>query len=157
MADEIVQGLSGTEIKDDLLDHILRKLNYSCDLRDSDRYRSYSATAEIHLKLYDSSIVSLDMNIEVPLKVELPKEVVENPVEVKESVVVDEEPNLNIVRGRIKDAKMEVPPEPSEEDGTNTPTRTKRKYTRRSIIDAMAATMEDSGGNVAVGGSVDVV
>ncbi len=70
MADTMIEGLSGTEIIQDVLDQIKRKLMYSCDLRDSDSYGlGYSGTITISLKLYGMDATPVEVEVIIPPKV----------------------------------------------------------------------------------------
>ena len=139
MADEtMVEGLSGVEIVEDFLDQIRRKLHNSCDLRDTDCYsEGYSATAEIHIKLYDVDTTSVDMKFELPAKVEPPvstEDVVVTPVEIVEKIEIPQELNVESVRERSKQG-IPSPPEPVEVGEGGPPFRQKRKYTRRAPLE----------------------
>jgi hypothetical protein len=148
MPEDQVEGLSGTEIINDVVEQIRRKLQNSCDLRESDCYtQGYSGTAEIKLKLYDMDAVNVEMKIEIPAKVESPvstEEVEVIPVDIEEKVEIPQELNLEAVRERSK--QSEIPPPPEEATGTTIPTRLKRKYTRRNQVEVAAE-----------GGAVDIV
>ena len=151
MAEEtLVDGLSGVEIIEDFLDQVRRKLNRSCDLRDSDCYsQGYSATVEIHIKLFDMDTTSVDMKIELPAKVEPPvstEEVIVTPLEIVEKVEIPQELNVEEVRARSKQ-DIPPPPEPFEVEGNGIPQRLKRKYTRRVPLENVSQ---------AEGGSVDI-
>jgi hypothetical protein len=134
MSDTDTEGLSGTEIKNDVLAQVERQLNRSCDLRDTDCYESYSGMIEIHLKLYAVDTVSLDMtaviapNAEPPVSTET---TIVTPVEVVEKVEIPQELNLDVVRDRSKLPDF-GPVEPAnDEDNPRMPARLKRKYTRQ--------------------------
>jgi hypothetical protein len=149
MAEEIVEALNGkTEIIEDFLDQIRRKLNNSCDLRETDCYsRGYSATADIHMKLYDVDIVSLDMKVEVNPTVEPPvstNEAVVTPIEIEEKVIIEQEENLTAVRERFSQPETLAPSSDQQENVL--PGRQKRKYTRRMASLESLATSGGGGG-----------
>ena len=151
MAEEImVEGLSGVDIIEDFLDQIRRKLMKSCDLRDNDCWsEGYSATVDIHMKLYDSGETPLDMKFELPAKVEPPvstETTVVTPVEIVEKVEIPQELNVEEVRARSKQ-DIPPPPEPFEVEGNGIPQRLKRKYTRRTPLENVPQ---------AEGGSVEI-
>jgi len=135
MEEVMIEGLNGSEIIEDFLDQIRRKLKNSCDLRPNDCYSSgYSATADIHIKLFDVDTTSVDMKIELPAKEEPPvstEELIVTPVEIEEKIEVEQELNLEAVRKRSE--QSEIPPPPEEVSGTSLPLRTKRKYKRRAL------------------------
>lgn len=137
MADVLVSGLSGTEIIDDILAQIKRKLNYSCDLRSTDCYaRGYGATIEMHLKLYDADTISVDMNVEVPFTSEPPissEDDVVTPIEIVEKLEIPQELNLTSVRERMQIGPSPSPP--TEEEEARMPKRMKRKYTTRASLE----------------------
>jgi hypothetical protein len=137
-----VEALSGTEIIDDILAQIKRKLQYSCDLRSTDAYgQGYSATIDIHLKLYSVDTVSLDMTVNMEAKGEPPvstEEVIVTPLEVSEKVEIPQELDIELIRERLKDAEVEPPPPPSEIEEARMPERMKRKYTRRLVSEQPA-------------------
>ena len=148
MPDVMVEGLSGTEIIDDLLAQIKRKLLGSCNLREADSYgQGYSADVKISLKMYAMDVATDEFSVHVEPKA-LPPETTEQvtviPVEVEEAVEIPQELDLEAVRERLKDAPAEPPP-PSEEEESRMPARLKRKYTRRSPFE-----------QTPMGGAVDV-
>jgi hypothetical protein len=152
MPETIVEGLSGTEIIEDILGQIRRKLKYSCDLRDSDSYgQGYSGTVEIHLKLHAMDNTPVDLTVNLPPKGEPPvstETVTVNPLEITEKVEIPQELDLDAVRERIKVSEPEPPPEPNEAEENRMPTRLKRKYTRRTGVPTLEQTAQ--------GGAVDV-
>jgi hypothetical protein len=152
MAEAIVEGLNGTEIIEDVLDQIKRKLKNSCDLRDSDSYgQGYSGTIEIHLKLHAMDNVPVDVVVPIPAKVEPPvstESVTVTPLEIDEKVEIPQELDLEAVRERLKVTTPEPPPEPSEEEENRMPEKLKRKYTRRTGVPSLEQTAQ--------GGAVDV-
>jgi hypothetical protein len=148
MADSLVEALSGTEIIEDFLDQIRRKLKYSCDLRDSDSYgQGYSGTATISLKLYAMDATPVELMVNISPKVEPPvstEDVTVIPIQVEEKVEVPQELDLEEVRKRSKESDT-IPP-PSDEEEARMPARLKRKYTRRGSLE----------GSAMGGGAVDI-
>lgn len=126
MADtEFQEGLSGSEIIEDFVDQIRRKLNKDCNLRDSDRYDvGYAGKAIIELSLFgmDTAIV----NVEVPSH----KGVTEGKpdVVVQELVTVDHEPDLQVVRTRSEQPTPNM--EHSEEPVAPQQAQRKRRYNK---------------------------
>ena len=151
MSDTDTEGLSGTEIKNDVLAQVERQLNRSCDLRDTDCYESYSGTIEIHLKLYAVDTVSLDMtaviapNAEPPVSTET---TIVTPVEVVEKIEIPQELNLDVVRERSKLPDFGSVEPANDEENPRMPARLKRKYNRTKGIPSLE--------QVATGGSVDM-
>ena len=102
MPDTLVEGLSGTEIINDVLDQIKRKLMYSCDLRDSDSYgQGYSGTITISLKLYGMDTTPVEVEIPIQPNAEPPVttgNAVVTPLEITEKVEILQELDLEVVR-----------------------------------------------------------
>ena len=143
-----VEALSGTEIKDDILAQVKRKLESSCDLRSTDCYgQGYSGKIEIHLKLYSVDTTSIDLALEIVPKGEPPvstEETIVTRLEIDEKLEISQELDIDAVRARIKE--QEIPPPPVEAEENPLPQRLKRRYTRRT------ANLE----HPAVGGAVDI-
>jgi hypothetical protein len=153
MADTtMIEGLSGTEIINDVLDQIKRKLMYSCDLRDSDSYgQGYSGSITISLKLYGMDATPVDVVVPIQAKAEPPvstEQTVVIPIQVEEKVEIPQEEDLEAVRERLKISEPEPMQEPSAEGEARMPERLKRKYTRRSGLPTLETTAQ--------GGAVDV-
>jgi hypothetical protein len=149
MAEAIVEGLSGTEIIDDIVDQVKRKLRTSCNLRDSDSYgQGYSASITISLKMYGMDATPDEFSLNITPKVEPPvstETVVVTPFQIEEKLEILQEEDLEAVRERIKEPETLPPPDEAEE--SRMPNRLKRKYTRRGI-----PSLEQT----ASGGAVDV-
>ena len=107
MAEAITEGLSGTEVIDDVLAQIKRKLLTSCDLRDSDNYgQGYSGTIEIKLKLHAMENLPAEFSIAIQPKVEPPvstETTIVTPLELTETIEIPQELDLEVVRERIKE------------------------------------------------------
>ena len=151
MAEVNIEGLSGTEIIEDVLDQIRRKLKYSCNLRDTDSYgQGYSGTVTINLKMYAMDTTEDNFTVNITPKGEIPsstESVIVTPFDVDEKLEIPQELDLEAVRERSK--VPEPLPEPSEADGdSRMPARLKRKYTRRTGV----ASLE----TVIGGGAVDL-
>lgn len=149
MAESLVEGLSGSEVIDDVLAQIKRKLLTSCDLRDSDNYgQGYSGTIEIKLKLHAMDDIPAEFSVNIVPKVEPPvstEEVTVTPVEITEKIEIPQELDLEAVRERIKEpASLPLVDETEE---SRMPQRLKRKYTKRGV-----PSLEQT----ASGGAVDI-
>ena len=106
MAEQLVEGLSGTEIINDVVEHVRRKLQTSCDLREADSYgQGFSANIEIKLKLYAMDVIPAEFSIAIQPKV-LPPETTETtivtPLELQETITIEQELDLEAVRERIR-------------------------------------------------------
>jgi hypothetical protein len=136
MEERMVEGLSGAEVIEDILDQIRRKLKSSCDLRDTDCYdQGYSGEVKISLKLYAVDTISHEFVETIPQNSEPPvstEEVIVTPVEVDEKLEIPQELNIEAVRERSNLSKPKSVPQ-SEEDESHT-SHSKRKYTRRSFV-----------------------
>ena len=150
MSDVLVEGLSGTEIIDDVIAHVKRKLMTSCDLRDSDSYgQGYSGTIEIKLKLHAMDNLPAEFSIAIQPKVEPPvstETTIVTPMELIETIEIPQELDLEVVRERIKEPAP-LPPTEEEQQENRMPARLKRKYTKRTGV----ASLEQP----AMGGAVD--
>lgn len=130
MENDYVEGLTGEEIINDLLEQIAAKLRGDCNLREMDAYTGgYEGTAKIHLKLHglDTAEVKLDIPLGTPDDAEYP-EVGELPIETEVDAEIDVklEPRLNLVRER---SGQDVPTLSKDEDGA--PIVKKRHYAKR--------------------------
>jgi len=145
----IVEGLTGTEIIDDILAQIRRKLSYSCNFTNECSYgQGYSAEISIKLKTYAMDVQEEEFAVSIPAKFPPPESmegVTVIPVEVDETVTIPQELDLEAVRERIKEPAP-LPP-PSEEEESRMPARLKRSYKRRGI---------ESLEQTAAGGAVDL-
>jgi hypothetical protein len=150
MSDVLVEGLSGGEIIDDILSQIKRKLQNSCDLRDSDSYgQGYSGTIEIKLKLHAMDNIPAEFSVNIPAKAEPPvttETVVVTPMVITETIEIPQELDLEVVRERTKEPDPLPPPDETEE--ARMPQRLKWKHTRRTGV----ASLEQP----AMGGAVDM-
>ena len=137
MAEIMVEALSGTEIVEDVLAQIKRKLITSCDLRDSDSYgQGYSGEITIKLKMYAMDVRQEDFVVTIPAKAAPPistEEVPVTPVEIDETLEIKQEEDLEVVRERTKEPV--VAPEPVVEEENRMPARLRRKYTRRPTLE----------------------
>jgi hypothetical protein len=150
MAEAMTEGLSGTEIIDDVLAQIKRKLLTSCNLRDSDNYgQGYSAEIKISMKMYAMDATPDEFTVNIAPKGLPPvstEEVIVTPFDVAEDLTIPQELDLEAVRERIKEPAP-LPPA-SEEEENRMPARLKRKYTKRTGV----ASLEQP----AMGGAVDL-
>lgn len=135
-----VEGLSGTEIIEDVVAQVRRKLLQDCNLRATDSYgKGFSAKIQIEIKAFAMDTVAINQTAEIAAK-EPPPEPTEKiaviPVEIKQELDIPQEENLTAVRERLDD------PEPVLATGGEEPAtqlRTKRKYTRTKTLEHMAA------------------
>jgi len=150
MAEAMTEGLSGTEIIDDVLAQIKRKLLTSCNLRDSDNYgQGYSAEIKISMKMYAMDATPDEFTVNIAPKALPPvstEEVIVTPFDVAEDLTIPQELDLEAVRERIK----EPAPLPlvDETEESRMPQRLKRKYTRRTGVPSLE--------QAASGGAVDL-
>jgi hypothetical protein len=142
MADVMIEGLSGTEVIEDILAQIKRKLQTSCDLREADSYgQGYSGEIKISLKLYGMDALPAEFTVDIKPK-ELPpvstETTIVTPLEIQESITIEQELDLEAVRERIKEPAPLPPPDEAEE--ARMPNRLKRKYTRRTGVPSLEMT-----------------
>jgi len=142
MADVMIEGLSGTEVIEDILAQIKRKLQTSCDLRESDSYgQGYSGEIKISLKLYGMDALPAEFTVDIKPK-ELPpvstETTIVTPLEIQEIITIEQELDLEAVRERIKEPAPLPPPDEAEE--ARMPNRLKRKYTRRTGVPSLEMT-----------------
>lgn len=147
--DNYVNPLSGTEVVEDVLGQIRKRLATDCNLRATDGYTGgYSGTVKITLNLHAVKISEVEMEVPIvapvaaPAVEEFPPEDVE-PVEVDEVITIPVEENLVEVRSRTEENKSNPVEEPVQTDEPETETRQKRKYTRRTAP-TVAATAEEA-------------
>jgi hypothetical protein len=148
----MIEGLSGTEIINDILDQTKRKLSYSCNLRESDSYgQGYSAEVTVKIKAYAMDVTEEEFTVSIPAKVEPPvstEQVTVTPIEINENITIPQELDLESVRERLKVSEPEPPAEPNAAEESRMPARLKRKYTRRTGIPTLEQT--------ATGGAVNI-
>jgi hypothetical protein len=142
MADVMIEGLSGTEVIEDILAQIKRKLQTSCDLREADSYgQGYSGEIKISLKLYGMDALPAEFTVDIKPK-ELPpvstETTIVTPLEIQEIITIEQELDLEAVRERIKEPAPLPPPDEAEE--ARMPNRLKRKYTRRTGVPSLEMT-----------------
>lgn len=135
MPDTVVEGLSGTEIIEDIVNQVKRTLMTSCDLRDSDSYgQGYSAEIKISLKMYGMDAVPGEFMVQIPAKADPPvstEQVTVIPLQIEQNINIPQEENLEAVRERMKE---EPPiPEAKPEEESRMPARLRRKYTKRDV------------------------
>jgi hypothetical protein len=150
MAESLVEGLSGTEVVEDILAQIRRKIQTSCNFSHECNYgQSYSAEITVKIKAYAMDVTEEEFTVIIPAKAEPPvstEEVTVTPVEISETIEIPQELDLEIVRERTKEPDPLPPPDEAEE--ARMPTRLKRKYTRRTGVPSLETT--------ASGGAVDL-
>jgi hypothetical protein len=132
--DGYVEGLTGEEVINDLLDQVAEKLRHDCHLRNSDAYTGgYEGTVEVHLKLrsLDTAVVNTKLIVGAPDSVALPAgedapAIEETEIEAK--VEIPLEPRLNMVRER---SGQDVPTLAKDESGKTI--IQKRHYAKKPV------------------------
>ncbi len=131
---EYVEGLTGEEIINDVLDQVEVKLRSDCNLREMDSYQAgYDGSVHVHLNLRGVDLVEIKQEIAVTRP---GNQALEN-VEIKETQVdaqidIALEPRLNLVRER---SGQEVPTLSKDEDGHEV--IKKRRYARKNTADSL--------------------
>jgi len=147
MAEVNVEGLSGTEVIEYVLNQIRRKLKYSCNLREADSYgQGFSGTVTINLKMYAMDVTEETFTVNIQPKGEIPtstETVTVTPFDVDEKLEIPQELDLEAVRERSK--IPEPLPEPSEAGESRMPERLKRRYTRRTGVASLEQTASGGG------------
>lgn len=112
MATDIVLGLNGQEIITDIIDQVRTALSKDCNLRPADSYGfGYEGTVEIKLKCRALDVTEVNVTTELRPSPKVQKLAQENPlseedqktakdVEIKETITIPLEANLNAVRER---------------------------------------------------------
>ena len=130
--DDYVEGLTGEEIINDILDQVETKLRGDCNLRETDSYTGgYDGRVEVHLNLHGLDVAEIKHKIVVSAPAsatyagteEAPAE--ETTIDV--CVDIPLEPRVNLVRER---SEQDVPTLGKDETGA-TVVR-KRHYARRN-------------------------
>jgi hypothetical protein len=117
--DDYVEGLSGEEIINDVLDQVAEKLRGDCNLREMDAYTGgYDGSVKVHLNLrgLDTAEVKVDVHVSAPASEDFPVDG-ESPIintEVDADVEIALEPHLNVVRER---SGQDVPTLGKNEEG----------------------------------------
>ena len=127
MEDDYVEGLTGEEIINDVLDQVAEKLRNNCNLREADAYTGgYEGTVDVHLKLrgFDLAEVKVKVEVKRPAETEQSGEIEET--ELDEHVEIALEPRLNLVRER---SGQEIPSLGKDENGHAVVK--KRRYARK--------------------------
>ena len=133
--DDYVEGLTGDEIINDLLDQLDGKLHNDCNLRATDSYPGgYDGWIEYHLRLRGLDTEEIHSTIIVGAP---PVKPIEDVVEkvAKGCVDIPLEPQLNVVRQR---SNQDVPTLSRDEAGN--PVIKKRRYQRHNVE---ASALED--------------
>jgi hypothetical protein len=117
--DDYVEGLTGEEIINDLLDQVAEKLRGDCNLREMDAYTGgYDGSVKVHLNLrgLDTAEVKVDVHVSAPAETGFPAvgdpSIVETAVD--DDVEIALEPHLNVVRER---SGQDVPTLGKDEEG----------------------------------------
>ena len=119
MEDDYVEGLTGEEVINDLLDQVAEKLRGDCNLREMDAYTGgYDGSVKVHLKLHglDTAEIKTEISVIAPATEDFPVDG-ESPVidtEVDAEIEIPLEPRLNIVRER---SGQDVPTLGKNEEG----------------------------------------
>lgn len=136
-----VQPLSGSEIVEDLISQIRKKLQATGDLRSTDSYpRGYSAKFNFHVECYGLDTVNLDGEVAVGAHRDDPETVI-----VEGSNDVPHEPELNAVRQR---SEQDTPVLAKTADGGETVQMQKRRYAPRVRVPAPTVESPAEGGTV---------
>lgn len=140
--EEYVEGLSGEEIINDVLDQVEAKLRGDCNLRANDSYDGgYDGWVEVHLKLrgFDAIEVKQKLIVSAPPSATYQGETGsgEQSAAIAGSTVTTRidiplEPRLNVVRER---SGQGVPTLTKEEETGQTVVK-KRHYARKSTVTA---------------------
>ena len=128
MAQSIVAGLTGVEIREDLIQQLDNKLSKDCNLTANDSYsRGYSA--KITYEIHGYGVDTVDVTGEIQVGHDDPSE--KDAVTTKDSVEVAQELELNTVRERsnLAEPVMTI-------DSEGRPEVRKRKYQRRLTVQA---------------------
>ena len=119
MEDDYVEGLSGEEIINDVLDQVAEKLRGDCNLREMDAYTGgYDGTVKVHLNLrgLDTAEVKVDVHVSAPAETGFPAvgdpSIVETEIDADVEIAL--EPRLNVVRER---SGQDVPTLGKDEEG----------------------------------------
>jgi hypothetical protein len=127
---DYVEGLTGEEIINDVLDQLGRKLHGDCNLRETDAYPGgYEGEIEYHLRLRGMDTAEVKATVIVGS----PRTGLNENAEVKTAdgrVEIALEPELNVVRQR---SDQGVPTLSKDENGH--PIVKKRHYQRRSLAE----------------------
>jgi len=117
--DDYVEGLSGEEIINDVLDQVAEKLRGDCNLREMDAYTGgYDGTVKVHLNLrgLDTAEVKVDVHVSAPAETGFPAvgdpSIVETEIDADVEIAL--EPRLNVVRER---SGQDVPTLGKDEEG----------------------------------------
>ena len=119
MEDDYVEGLTGEEIINDLLDQVAEKLRGDCNLREMDAYTGgYDGSVKVHLNLrgLDTAVVKIDVPVSAPASEDFPTDG-DSPIvdtEIDADVEIALEPHLNVVRER---SGQDVPTLGKDEEG----------------------------------------
>ncbi len=129
--DDYVEGLTGEEIINDVLDQVEKKLRGDCNLRETDAYTGgYEGSIEVRLKLrgLDTAEVNRTIIVGAPATVARDPLAEATTDETAVDVLVDIplEPRLNLVRER---SGQGVPTLTKDEDGQAV--IKKRRYARK--------------------------
>jgi len=112
-----VQGLSGTEIINDVLLRVRRALEQDCNLRDSDSYgRGYSGKIKLSLQMFalDTATVDMEMNLSPTqefLKAHeaTSQDATGSDVQIEQEIEIPLQSNLNAVREEAERAAQTGP------------------------------------------------
>jgi hypothetical protein len=117
--DDYVEGLTGEEIINDLLDQVAEKLRGDCNLREMDAYTGgYDGSVKVHLNLrgLDTAEVKVDVHVSAPAETGFPAvgdpSIVETEIDADVEIAL--EPRLNVVRER---SGQDVPTLGKNEEG----------------------------------------
>lgn len=140
--DDYVEGLTGEEIINDILDQVERKLRGDCNLRDTDAYTGgYEGTIDVRLKLRGLDTAEVNRTVIVGAPATALADATGTPTgetrlvetSVETHLDIPLEPRLNLVRER---SGQGVPTLGKDEEG-NTVIK-KRRYVRKEAVTTQA-------------------
>lgn len=118
-----MEGLTGEEIINDVLDQVETKLRGDCNLRETDAYMGgYDGSIEVHLNLHGLDTAEIKTKIVFGTTVDDP-----TAKKVDTQVEIPLEPRLNVVRER---SGQEIPSLGKDESGR--PVVKKHRYAKKT-------------------------
>ena len=151
---EVVEGLSGTEIIEDALNQVRKRLQSDCSLRDVDCYGGgYSGKVTISLKMFAMDVTEVNMEVDlhpspalIAAASQIPPDAPGTEIEVKQEIEIPLEENLLDVRERMQETSIPDPSEAPEPKAT--PITVPRRSYKRTGTESLEQT--------ATGGAVNI-
>jgi hypothetical protein len=117
MQSEVIEGLAGDEIINDVLLQIKKALQRDCNLRTSDAYgRGYSGKIKISLSCFAMDEAKVEMEVQLsPTKdfmdshAPTPQDATGTDVQVEQEIEIPLQPNLTAIREEAKRAEQTGP------------------------------------------------